>query len=165
MRSGASVDTAATGTARGPVPNSSDPFPADPSRAWPWASDMLRSFFCCVQHFSRKARGGFWLVSAAKGRERASALLIESAVDALSVLTRPPPGSDHALVVCTAVPKWLDAFGLTRVDCGFHADDTGNRAADALAHRDMRAGRLRTDSGAKGWNDRIRKQEARTEPA
>ena len=103
---------------------------------------------------SRKARGGFWL--AAKGGEPASALLVESAVDALSVLTRPPPGSGHALVVstagvCTAVPQWLDAFGLTRIDCGFDADDAGDRAADALAHRDIRVWRLRPD-GAKDWN-------------
>ena len=81
---------------------------------------------------SSKARGGFWL--AAKDGEPASALLVESAIDALSVLTRPPPGHGHDLVVstagvCTAVPKWLGAFGLTRIDCGFDADSAGNRAA------------------------------------
>lgn len=111
-------------------------------------------FKCCTQHLCRKARGGFWL--AAKGGETASALLVESAVDALSVLTRPPPGSGHALVVstagvCTAVPQWLEAFGLTRIDCGFDADDAGDRATDALAHRDIRVWRLRPE-GAKDWN-------------
>lgn len=103
---------------------------------------------------SRKTRGAFWLE--AKGGEPASALLVESAVDALSVLTRPPPGPGHALVVstagvCTAVPQWLDAFGLTRIDCGFDADDAGDRAADALAQRDIRVWRLRPE-GAKDWN-------------
>ena len=117
---------------------------------------------------SRKARGGFWL--AARDGEPASALLVESAVDALSVLTRPPRGPGHALVVstagvCTAVPQWLEAFGLARIDCGFDADDAGDQAADALAHRDIRVWRLRPEGGAKDWNDRIRKPEASTEPA
>ena len=106
---------------------------------------------------SRKERGGFWL--AAADGETASALLVESAIDALSALTRPPPGPRHALVVSTAgvrtsVPQWLEAFGFTRIDCGFDADDAGDRAADALARGDARVRRLRPE-GAKDWNDRI----------
>ena len=42
-----------------------------------------------------KARGGFWL--AAKVGEPASALLVESAVDVLSVLTHRPSRPGHAL--------------------------------------------------------------------
>ncbi|MYF89918.1 MAG: hypothetical protein F4186_11615 [Boseongicola sp. SB0676_bin_33] len=84
-----------------------------------------------------------------------------------SVLTQPPPGPGHDLIVstagvCTAVRQWLEAFGLTRIGCGF---DARNQAADALAHRDTRVWRLRPEGGAKNWNDRIRKPEARPEPA
>lgn len=116
---------------------------------------------------SRKARGAFWL--AVRDGDPASALLVESAVDALSVLTQPPPGPGHDLVVstagvCTAVPQWLEAFDLTRIGCGFDADDAGDQAADALAHRDTRVWRLRPEGGANDWNDRIRKPEARPEP-
>ncbi len=116
---------------------------------------------------SRKARGGFWM--AAKDGEPASALLVESAIDALSVLTRPPPGAGHFRVVstagvCTAVPPWLEAFGLKRIDCGFDSDTAGDRAADALAQSDIRVRRVRPD-GAKDWNDRIRRPETAPAPA
>lgn len=110
---------------------------------------------------SCKAKGGFWL--AMQDAEPASALLVESALDALSVLTRPPPGPRHFLVVstagvCTTVPQWLEVFSLKRIDCGFDADSAGDQAADTLARRDKRVRRLRPD--ANDWNDRIRKQEA-----
>ena len=111
---------------------------------------------------SRKAKGGFRL--ATQDGEPASALLVESAIDALSVLTQPPPGSAHSLIVSTAgvrttVPQWLEAFGLDRIDCGFDADSAGDQAADTLARCDARVRRLRPDAG--DWNDRIRKPEAK----
>ena len=42
-----------------------------------------------------KARGEFWM--AARGGEPASAILVESAVDALSVLTQPSSGPGQGL--------------------------------------------------------------------
>ena len=127
-----------------------------------------RRGFKCMATGTRKARGAFWL--AVRDGVPASTLLVENAVDARSVLTRPPPGPGHDLVVsiagvCTTVPQWLEAFDLTRIGCGFDADDAGDQAADALAHRDIRAWRLRPEGGAQGWNDRIRKPEARPETA
>ena len=73
----------------------------------------------------------------------------------------PPPGPGHDLVVpvagvCTAVLQWLEAFGRTRIDCGFDADSAGDQAADALARRETMVRRLRPECSAKDWNDRIR---------
>ena len=62
------------------------------------------------------------------------------------------PGPRHAPVVSTAgvrtsVPQWLEAFGLRRIDCGFDADDAGDRAAHAAR---TRAGNPKAPAGKQG---------------
>ena len=102
---------------------------------------------------SRKALGGFWI---ARRQRPETALLVESAVDALSAwsLDGLP---DFGIVISTAgvaaaMPAWTGGLGLEAVLCGYDADWAGDRAAAELERRDRRVRRLRPDGG-KDWND------------
>ena len=108
---------------------------------------------------SRKSLGGFW-IARSPGIPR-SALLVESAIDALSAFSL---RSDADIVVSTAgvaasLPKWLDAPSFDSFICGYDADEAGDRAARALASSDARVERLRPD-GAKDWNELLQRRRA-----
>lgn len=109
---------------------------------------------------SRKARGGFWLLygPAPPG----TALLVESAVDALSALQllapELPPGTLLASTagVASRLPAWLQAFRCQHLVCAYDADPAGDAAATALRRSHPRLVRLRT-LGAKDWNQQLRR--------
>ena len=113
---------------------------------------------------SRKARGGFWLTADADAP--ASALLAESALDALSAMSIPAASTASAVMstagLSTAVPRWLEAFDFERIFCGYDADSAGDDAAAAMARSDPRVRRIRPE-GAKDWNDMLRKAGVPTE--
>ena len=109
---------------------------------------------------SRKASGGFWMALDAAPPERA--VLVESAVDALSVLTlRSFPVSEGGFVavsaagVATSVPRWLDGWRLRRILCGYDADPAGDAAAARLARSDPRIVRCRPAVDGEDWNDML----------
>lgn len=109
---------------------------------------------------SRKASGGFWMALDAAPPE--AAVLVESAIDALSVLTLrsfPGPEGGFAAVsaagVATSVPRWLDGWRLRRILCGYDADRAGDAAADRLARSDPRVVRCRPALDGKDWNDML----------
>ena len=109
---------------------------------------------------SRKARGGFWLPP---GRAApAAVLVVESALDALSVHQAPPPGLPAATLVAStagvsaAWPPWLDAWPDLPPLCGYDADPAGDRAATAL-QRQRPAVRRHRPRGAKDWNELLQR--------
>lgn len=111
---------------------------------------------------SRKASGGFWMALDAAPPERA--VLVESAIDALSVLTLrsfPWAGSGggfaavSAAGVATTVPRWLDGWRLRRIFCGYDADPAGDAAAARLARNDPRIVRCRPAVDGEDWNDML----------
>lgn len=109
---------------------------------------------------SRKARGGFWLPP---GRaDPAAVLLVESALDALSVRQSPPPGLPVATLVAStagvaaAWPPWLDAWQTLPPLCGYDADPAGDHAAAAL-QRQRPALRRHRPPGAKDWNELLQR--------
>ncbi|MDE0255558.1 MAG: toprim domain-containing protein [Rhodospirillaceae bacterium] len=83
--------------------------------------------------------------------------IAESAIDALSAFSLADlqnPGTIF-LSTCGAasrLPAWLEAWTPQRVIRAFDADDAGDEAADRLAARDRRVGRLRPE-GEKDWNE------------
>ena len=104
--------------------------------------------------------GGAARRSAASGSARRgtpeTALLVESAVDALSAwsLDGLP---DFGIAVSTAgvaaaMPAWTGELGLKAVLCGYDAEEAGDRAAAELGRCDGRIVRLRPEGG-KDWND------------
>ena len=107
----------------------------------------------------RKASGGFWMALDGASPERA--VLVESAIDALSVLTLrsfPWAGSAgfaavSAAGVATSVPRWLDGWRLRRILCGYDADRAGDAAATRLARTDPRVVRCRPAVEGEDWND------------
>ena len=108
-----------------------------------------------MQHFSRKAAGGFW--TRKTGAATAPVVfLAESAIDALSALSMDSgaPAAIYASTagICQNLPDWLEAFGPTAVTCGFDADDAGDAAARALMATDPRVSRTRPE-GARDWNE------------
>ena len=109
---------------------------------------------------SRKASGGFWMARDAAPPEQA--VLVESAIDALSVLTLrsfPGPEGGFAAVsaagVATSVPRWLDGWRLRRIHCGYDADRAGDAAAARLARNDPRVVRCRPAVDGEDWNDML----------
>ena len=102
---------------------------------------------------SRKALGSFWL---ARRRRPRTALLVESAVDALSAWSLDGlPKLDlviSAAGVAAAMPAWTECLGLEIILCGYDADEAGDRAACRLGLGDKRIRRLRPEGG-KDWND------------
>ena len=85
---------------------------------------------------SRKARGGFWLPPARAAPQ--AVLLVESALDALSVRQCPPPGLPAATLIASTAgvtatwPPWLEPWSALPPLCGYDADPAGDRAATAL---------------------------------
>ena len=108
---------------------------------------------------SRRDHGGFWLTTGSA--PPAAALLVESAVDALSAVLLPAPGlPPDCLVASTAGtahrrPRWLDAFPDSRLLCGYDADPPGDQAALALSRLHPQLRRLRPVR-AKDWHDLLR---------
>ena len=103
---------------------------------------------------SQKTAGSFWIPTSHDPPH--TAILVESAVDALSVRdlgTRCRPGT---VIVSTTgatarLPAWLKAWNIKRILCAYDADETGDRCAQRLAKADQRVTRLRPQ-GAKDWN-------------
>ena len=105
---------------------------------------------------SRKALGGFWLSRRGKG----PALLVESAIDALSVLSLPELAG-IGQVISTAgttprLPQWINDLGVDTIRCGFDADVAGDEAAASLMGCHPRIRRFRPTTG-KDWNERLQK--------
>lgn len=109
---------------------------------------------------SRKARGGFWLPHGSV-RTPSATLLVESAIDALSLLhllaSETPP---HSLLASTAgvassLPRWLRDWPPQQLVCAYDADPAGDQAAAALRRQHPLLIRLRPDA-AKDWNDLLR---------
>ena len=115
---------------------------------------------------SSKASGGFWMALDGAPPERA--VLVESAIDALSVLTLrsfPWAGSGgfaavSAAGVATSVPRWLDGWRLRRILCGYDADRAGDAAAARLARTDPRVVRCRPAVEGEDWNDLLVRETA-----
>ncbi len=115
---------------------------------------------------SSKASGGFWMALDGASPERA--VLVESAIDALSVLTLrsfPWAGSGgfaavSAAGVATSVPRWLDGWRLRRILCGYDADRAGDAAAARLARTDPRVVRCRPAVEGEDWNDLLVRETA-----
>ena len=114
---------------------------------------------------SRKESGGFWMARDAAPPE--AAVLVESAIDALSVLTLrsfPGPEGGFAAVsaagVATKVPRWLDGWRLRRILCGYDADPAGDAAAARLARSDPRVVRCRPAVEGEDWNDLLVRETA-----
>ena len=116
---------------------------------------------------SRKTRGGFWIARRTPPR---SALIVESAVDALSAFELPCM-QDIDLFLSTAglatrIPPWINAFQLQDIACGYDADPPGDQAAERLIRTNTNLRRIRP-IGEKDWNDILqsRKRDARLNPA
>ena len=114
---------------------------------------------------SRKESGAFWMMLDAAPPEQA--VLVESAIDALSVLTLrsfPGPEGGFAAVsaagVATSVPRWLDGWRLRRILCGYDADPAGDAAAARLARSDPRVVRCRPAVEGEDWNDMLVRETA-----
>ena len=112
---------------------------------------------------SRKDSGGFWI---ARRTPPQSALIVESAVDALSAFELPSM-QDTDLFLSTAglasrLPPWIADFPLQDIACGYDADPPRDRAADRLIRTNTNLRRIRP-SGEKDWNDILqsRKRDAR----
>ena len=108
---------------------------------------------------SRKARGGFHLRT---GRRRpALALLVESAIDALSARSLLAPAlAPQALIastagLATAPPAWILACRPRLILCAYDNDAPGHRAARALQQHLPLLPRLLPPAG-KDWNDALR---------
>ena len=112
---------------------------------------------------SRKDSGGFWI---ARRTPPQSALIVESAVDALSAFELPSM-QDTDLFLSTAglasrLPPWIADFPLQDIACGYDADPPGDQAADRLIRTNTNLRRIRP-IGEKDWNDILqsRKRDAR----
>ena len=109
---------------------------------------------------SRKARGGFWLPPARAAPQ--AVLLVESALDALSVRQCPPPGLPAATLIASTAgvtatwPPWLEPWSALPPLCGYDADPAGDRAATAL-QRQCPAVRRHRPRGAKDWNELLQR--------
>ena len=102
---------------------------------------------------SRKSRGGFWI---ARRKPPQTALIVESAVDALSAFELPEmKGFDLFLSTAGLAndpPAWSNAFQLQNIACGYDADPPGDQAAERLIRKHSRVRRCRPQ-GAKDWNE------------
>ena len=106
---------------------------------------------------TRKQSGGFWLCDKEHQsvNQCRSILLVESAIDALSVQCLPLPDRPE-LTVSTAglayvLPNWLADSRATRIVCGYDADQPAELAAQSLS-RDPRIVRVLPENH-KDWND------------
>ncbi len=101
---------------------------------------------------SRKAHGGFWL----RGQETGPTLLVESAIDALSVFVLKECSHFQYIIstagVATTLPPWIsDLVPPESIWCGYDADLAGDQAARLLLKSHPEIRRLRP-RGAKDWN-------------
>ena len=100
---------------------------------------------------SRKARGGFWI----RRDQTGPALLVESAIDALSVLSLPELGHVGCVIstagVAPRLPPWINHFKPETLLCGYDADEAGDVAAGLLIKSHPEIQRIRPDR-AKDWN-------------
>ena len=101
---------------------------------------------------SRKAQGGFWLA----GQEAGPTLLVESAIDALSVATCTECSHFQYIIstagVATRLPGWVaDLVPSETIWCGYDADTAGDQAAALLLQAQPEIQRLRPQGG-KDWN-------------
>ena len=120
----------------GATPSSSAAIPPARSPAPNWsAPDPGGRTFKGLAPGSRKVRGGFWLPPARAAPQ--AVLLVESALDALSVRQCPPPGLPAATLIASTAgvtatwPPWLEPWSALPPLCGYDADPTGDRAATA----------------------------------
>ena len=108
---------------------------------------------------SRKARGGFWI---ARNTQPRAALLVESAIDALSAIQMTSmPRIDLFLStagLATSLPAWIHAFDLHKIACGYDADHAGDHAARRLIQTNPNIARIRPQ-GHSDWNDCLRATE------
>ena len=105
---------------------------------------------------SNQQLGGFWLPP--DHLSPSAILLVESAVDALSVLQLMPPELPaRTLIASTAglatrLPAWLDRLSIPLLICGYDADSAGDLAFQALRRHQPACQRLRPFP-AKDWNE------------
>ena len=106
---------------------------------------------------SCKARGGFWI---ARGTPQ-NALLVESAIDALSAYQLPEMDRFDLFLstagLATRLSPWINAFPLQHIACGYDADPHGDQAAKRLLRSCPRLRRIRPH-GAKDWNEYLQRQ-------
>lgn len=99
---------------------------------------------------SRQAKGGFWIERQGAG----PVLLVESAIDALSVL--PLPELCHVRCafstagVATRLPNWMAAADPRNLQCGYDADEAGDAASHRLIRTHPGIGRLRPEVAREG---------------
>ena len=105
---------------------------------------------------SRKARGGFWI---ARQKQPRSALIVESAIDALSALQMTSLRQIDLFLstagLATRLPPWIHAFELQHIACGYDADQPGDHAARLLIQGNPNITRIRPE-GQTDWNDCMR---------
>ena len=112
---------------------------------------------------SHKQSAGFWICRTGHRQVSRchSALLVESAIDALSVLCLSLPDLPE-LIISTAglayvLPKWLADIDADRIVCGYDADEPAHLAAQSLC-QDPRIVRWLPDN-EKDWNDLLLKKQ------
>jgi len=106
-----------------------------------------------------KQAGGFWITTgqSTDPKKCTSAMLVESAIDALSVVSLKMPDTPQ-LIVSTAgilytLPNWLAELNLELIVCGYDADAPAQLAAEQLK-TDSRVVRLEPKD-AKDWNEML----------
>ena len=106
---------------------------------------------------SRKACGGFWI---ARQKQPRTALIVESAIDALS--SYQITSTIHIVLstagLATSLPPWINAFNLQKIACGYDADHGGDQAARRLIQTNPNITRSRP-RGHSDWNDCLRASE------
>ena len=105
---------------------------------------------------SRKARGGFWI---ARQKQPRSALIVESAIDALSAFQMTSMRQIDLFLstagLASRLPPWINAFDLQHIACGYDADHPGDHAARRLIQGNPNSTRIRPE-GQADWNDCMR---------
>ena len=105
---------------------------------------------------SRKACGGFWIARQTQPR---AALLVESAIDALSAIQMTSMRQIDLFLstagLATSLPPWIHAFDLQNIACGYDADLPGDHAARRLSQANPNITRIRPQGHA-DWNDCLR---------
>lgn len=106
---------------------------------------------------STKQAGSFWITTGEHhlAKQCTSVMLVESAIDALSVVSLEIPNAAQLIVstagLLYALPKWLGEVNLDRIVCGYDTDAPAQLAAECL-ETDHRVVRLQSQ-GAKDWNE------------
>ena len=108
---------------------------------------------------SAKARGGFWMATSNNPPD--ILFLVESAIDALSVLSIPalPHSHQTSLAVIStagiarAIPPWTANWPASLILCGHDADRAGDEATGRLMRKDKRVLPCRPVCDGQDWND------------